>query len=190
MVNQPYLTYIPYMTYIIALALAAQSPAIAPIACGSSYGTAFWLAPDRIVTAAHIASGGPCVVMGHPVRIVRSDPAMDVAELSGLESDAWLEVDCGGFAPRGRYLAVGYPGGRRHSAAVRATRARHDLGGVRRLTWFHGFVYRGMSGGPVLDEQGRASGLVSGIGTPSPLGESSRDNFNRSFSETFVCERI
>ncbi len=130
--------------------------AIVMVRCGPVQGTAFHIGGGRYVTAYHVAAFGNCAIAGVPARMVRADGGLDVAELGGPAIGLALRLDCRGFRAGGNYRAVGYamPAGR---LTLPLIATRHMSDGQRE---FVGEVYPGMSGGPVIADDG---GEVAGI---------------------------
>jgi hypothetical protein len=156
--------------------------AIARIECvgetGWVTGTVFQIAPGKLVTAAHVTMNRTCSISGAPVEKVREDGTLDVAELKGPDIGSSVEISCEGLKPFEHYIGVGYALGiYRHSARLVATTQGNK--GVR--VWL-GTIYKGQSGGPAFDPQGRAAGVV--IHTYAPFPASG----GRALSDTWLCE--
>ncbi|MEI2766439.1 MAG: MarP family serine protease [Dermatophilaceae bacterium] len=139
-------------------------------------GSGFVVAPERVVTNAHVVAGmpGPTVQApgsrrALPARVVVFDPARDLAVLAveGLTAEP---LTLGGVLERGEDAVVaGYPldGPLRLDAA----RVRTTLDAVGSDIYGHPGVHRevysvyarvehGNSGGPLLDAAGRVAGIV------------------------------
>ena len=137
-------------------------------------GTGFVVAPERVMTNAHVVAGvdEPSVQVGDRRlrgRVVAYDPARDLAVLlvPGLRA-APLEF-AGPAGPGDSAIVVGYPQDgpfRADPARVREVqRARGpDIYGdrtvVREVYALRGLVQPGNSGGPLVDPQGRVLGVV------------------------------
>lgn len=144
----------------------AASGAIARISCGPRIGTAFWIGPNRLVTAAHVTSQAQrCMIANdagevREVEVVREDGALDVAELrSATPGPAFLSIDCGGFRRGQAYRAIGWMGGQlRVNLPLLATGFSQNG-----QAEFIGETYPGMSGGPVIaaDRRGRVAGVIN-----------------------------
>ena len=175
---------------LAALSLGASAPsaetdfaAIAIVRCGPPVGTAFAIAPGRIVTAAHVAANGPCAIPGRhpgappvPAPVLRQDGRLDIAELAGALPGAPLPIACTGLGPGQMFRAIGHAGGvRRMTSPLFATRNRDPASAG--LVVLLGQVERGMSGGPVIDAAGRVAGIIN---RHSPAR-------SRSLEETFLC---
>lgn len=136
--------------------------AVTRISCGDSMGTGFWVGPDRIVTAAHVVSNGPCSIEGEPVETVRVDGDLDIAELRGPSNPQPLSLDCDDYSTGRVYRAVGHAMGANNpiTQVLRATRYRSDIDNGNHLRVFEGEVYPGMSGGPMVDRYGKVVGVT------------------------------
>jgi hypothetical protein len=139
---------------------APQWGAITPVRCGNALGTAFHIGGGRYITASHVASWGACAFDGIPAATVLNDKSHDVAELAGPTITASLKVNCAGFRRNRHYLAVGFVSliGRLSLPLIYSGFGRDPDNG-------HGMfvgpdAHPGMSGGPLLDEDYRVSGVV------------------------------
>ena len=133
------------------------------VSCGSSRGTAWQATPDTMVTALHVAAGGPCSIGGVAVALIWSDPARDLAALRSPGRP--IAIACGGVASRADYHGIGYALGRyRMESRLVATGGLYDGGSIASLkgaALFRGGAIPGMSGGPMLDKAGRAVAIVN-----------------------------
>lgn len=141
--------------------------------CGlSQVGSGVVMAPERVVTNAHVITGSAGVTVRlagdarpHQARLVAVDRVNDIAVLyvPGLAAPA---LDWATDTSRGTEGGVaGYPGGgplKLGAARVRgtATVADQSGGGVRKVLVFRGTVRPGNSGGALLDESGDVMGVV------------------------------
>jgi S1-C subfamily serine protease len=126
---------------------------------GAVTGTAFKVSETAYITAHHVVVGGACFVAGQRVTVTSLDDKRDYATFTGPASPAVIRPSCAGFNAGQTYAARGYPGGGTYNifAPWQATRA--TMGGFR--VFMASDSIPGMSGGPVLDAQGRAVGIVS-----------------------------
>lgn len=126
-------------------------------ATGGVTGSAFKVSETTYITAHHVVAGGICAVGNAPVQITSLDEKRDYATFIGPASPAMLKPSCDGFRPGTVYAARGYPGGSSYNIFTPwlAMRAVWKGFGV-----FAGEAIGGMSGGPLLDPQGRVVGVV------------------------------
>lgn len=138
----------------------------------SQVGSGIVMAPQRVVTNAHVVGGSERVVVRttgqgglRSARLVALDRSNDVAVLyvPGLDAPTleWAE----GTARGTQGGVAGYPGGGSLTlgpARVRGTAVVGDEtgGGARRVLVFRGEVRPGNSGGALLDETGDVMGVV------------------------------
>ncbi|CRK54556.1 putative enzyme [Rhodococcus sp. RD6.2] len=150
---------------------------IAPSCQRALEGSGFVVAPERVMTNAHVVAGTNQVVVDTAdgpleARVVLFDPQVDVAVLDvpGLESApiplAPEPAESGADA-----LVLGYPGGGPYTASAARIRETLDLSGpdiyraadvTREVYTVRGSIRQGNSGGPLVDDQGRVLGVVFG----------------------------
>lgn len=155
--------------------------------CGQNQtGSGFVIAPDRVMTNAHVVAGvnEPIVEIPDgrvlPARVVHFDPQRDIAVLA--VEDLELQPLAVGDALQNGALAAfhGYPAGgpfQSHPATVqgRSTVLVQNIYGAEpsRLEVYTlaAHVEQGNSGGPLLDQEGRISGMVFAKATDDvPVG--------------------
>lgn len=149
-------------------------------ACESAVtGSGFVVAPGRVLTNAHVVAGVPEPVVrvragdeGQSATVVYFDPQTDVAVLAvpGLVApDLPLLVETAGSGDPA--VVAGFPEGGPFQAEPARIRTVVDASGddiygragvEREVYVFRGLVRPGNSGGPLLDPQGRALGMVFG----------------------------
>ncbi|WP_067531586.1 MarP family serine protease [Nocardia crassostreae] len=150
---------------------------IAPSCQRQLEGTGFVVAPERIMTNAHVVAGTNSVSVDTPrgsldATVVLFDPFKDVAVLAvpGLTADviplAAKPAQSGESA-----IVLGYPGGGRYTASAARVRETLDLKGPniyrddnvqREVYTVRGSVRAGNSGGPLVDTDGNVLGVVFG----------------------------
>ena len=160
------------------LLLAAPMPAIAhpyqhdedaivQVVCvmddGIGFGTAVKIGPDEYVTAKHVATLGKCSVDGQPVVNTYVDPKLDIATFRGPKNKHRIRVSCAGYTPGEVYIARGYAEGGPEDAELPWLATSLKILG---MTTFVGDAFHGMSGGPLIGENGRVYGVVD-IGNPA-----------------------
>ncbi|MGW6692934.1 acid resistance serine protease MarP [Rhodococcus sp. NPDC054953] len=150
---------------------------VAPSCQRALEGSGFVVAPQRVMTNAHVVAGTDQVVVDSldgplPATVVLFDPQVDVAVLDvpGLTADvlpfAPDPADTGADA-----LVLGYPGGGPFTASAARIRETLDLNGpdiyraadvTREVYTVRGSIRQGNSGGPLVDDEGRVLGVVFG----------------------------
>ncbi|WP_216213607.1 MarP family serine protease [Amycolatopsis aidingensis] len=149
----------------------------APSCSRALEGTGFVIAPQRVMTNAHVVAGTNEVALETgrgrvPARVVYFDPETDVAILAAPA----LEAPSMRFAPRPAQagddaIVLGYPLDGPYTAREARVRAQINLRGPdiydeqtvqRQVFTVRGEVRSGNSGGPLVDPNGRVIGVVFG----------------------------
>jgi S1-C subfamily serine protease len=147
--------------------------------CGRRYeGSGFAAAPDTVVTNAHVVAGADRIQVKRPDGEVRD---ATVVAFDGARDLAVLEVPDLGQQPLERAAAeidsdgvvIGYPGGQDEPrvAPARVADRRSAIGRdiyasertERRVLFLSADLQQGDSGSPVIDAQGRVTGVVFAI---------------------------
>jgi S1-C subfamily serine protease len=159
--------------------------------CGRRYeGSGFATGPDTIVTNAHVVAGADSVRVKRPdgqvhdATVVAFDGGRDLAVLDvpglGQEPLERAEADIGGDG-----IVIGYPGGQdtprvaparvedRRSAIGRDIYGRERT--ERQVLFLSADLQQGDSGSPVIDGQGRVSGVVFAISPDQPTSSFALD---------------
>ncbi|GAB3281775.1 MarP family serine protease [Parasphingorhabdus pacifica] len=146
-------------------------------------GTGFVVAPNRVMTNAHVVAGTDEVVIeigrGQlAAEVVHYDPRTDLAVLSvpGLTAEA-MPFDPEDSEPGEDVIALGYPLDGPYTASPGRIRERLNLRGpdiydsstvIRDVYTVRGQVQSGNSGGPLIDPEGNVVGVVFGAAVDDP----------------------
>lgn len=179
-----------------ALALAQPQLAEAPythphikqVRCTQSLGTAFRLSRGRFATVHHVSDNSNCTIMGRPMAVEYQDAAHDFAIVTIPDDPetGGIEVSCSGFISGMWYYSMGFARGLSPSVVI----SIRNGGPITLVSIFKGwsifegieYVIPGMSGGPVVDSQGRAVGTVNAYNDAWGL------SWSRPLSETILCD--
>ncbi|MTE12251.1 MarP family serine protease [Nocardia aurantiaca] len=150
---------------------------IAPSCQRQLEGSGFVVAPERIMTNAHVVAGTNSVSVDTArgplsATVVLFDSSKDVAILAvpGLNAQP-LELAPSDASSGESSIVLGYPGGGRYTASAARVRETLNLKGPniyrdadvkREVYTIRGQVRAGNSGGPLVDTDGRILGVVFG----------------------------
>jgi S1-C subfamily serine protease len=140
-------------------------------------GTGFVVAPNRVMSNAHVVAGSDSVTVEadgqtYDAGVVSYDPEADISilDVPNLSSTPLLFAE--GSAPTGTDAVVmGYPGGGDFVATPARVRETIELNGpdiyrtatvTREVYTIRGTVRQGNSGGPMIDRTGKVLGVVFG----------------------------
>lgn len=146
-------------------------------------GTGFVVAPNRVMSNAHVVAGSESVTVNaegtdYDASVVSYDPAADISilDVPGLPSQPLTFDDRP--APTGTdALVLGYPGGGDFAATPARIREIIELNGpdiyrtttvTREVYTIRGTVRQGNSGGPLIDLTGNVLGVVFGAAVDDP----------------------
>lgn len=174
----------------LVLAPAATQTGISPSAhpeimrvdCMSGKGTAFYVSENIMVSVAHVTDGAACYIGNKPFKVLSTENDFSVLR-PAAPSKKWLRIDCEGFVPGNKYVAVGHARGLVTLTEVDLTATTRLAGGQTVLEgmWT---VIPGQSGGPILDaETGKVVGTVNRYNMPT--GESASVELRG----TSLCQR-
>ncbi|MFI6870695.1 MarP family serine protease [Nocardia sp. NPDC050406] len=150
---------------------------VAPSCQRALEGSGFVVAPERIMTNAHVVAGTTSVAVDTArgalnATVVLFDPSKDIAilEVPGLVAPV-IPLAPQPAEPGESSIVLGYPGGGAYSASAARVRETLDLkgpniyrdGNVQREVYtVRGLVRAGNSGGPLVDTDGQVLGVVFG----------------------------
>ncbi|NKY36057.1 MarP family serine protease [Nocardia speluncae] len=150
---------------------------VAPSCQRALEGSGFVVAPERVMTNAHVVAGTTSVTVDSAAgpleaTVVEFDPSMDIAVLSVPGLTAPVIPQAPEAAGSGESaIVLGYPGGGRYTASAARVRETLDLSGPtiyrdgtveREVYTVRGQVRAGNSGGPLVDTEGNVLGVVFG----------------------------
>ncbi|GGK60729.1 MarP family serine protease [Nocardia camponoti] len=140
-------------------------------------GSGFIVAPERVMTNAHVLAGTAGVSVDTsrgalPATVVLFDPSKDIAVLAvpGLAAAPVPQAPSPAHSGQSA-IVLGYPGGGPYTASAARVRQTLDLTGPtihrdgeveREVYTVRGQVRAGNSGGPLVDSQGEVLGVVFG----------------------------
>ncbi|MFZ2176721.1 MAG: acid resistance serine protease MarP [Rhodococcus sp. (in: high G+C Gram-positive bacteria)] len=150
---------------------------VAPSCQRALEGSGFVVAPDRVMTNAHVVAGTAGIVVDTAqgqldAEVVLFDPSTDVAvlEVPGLDAPV-LDFAQEPARTGESALVLGYPGGGPYTASAARVREILDLSGPdiyrtgtveREVYTVRGSIRQGNSGGPLVDDGGQVLGVVFG----------------------------
>jgi S1-C subfamily serine protease len=146
-------------------------------------GSGVVIAPNRVMTNAHVVAGGNSVSISvdgqdHSANVVSYNPDEDISilDVPGLQAPQLTFAE--GVAPTGSdALIMGYPGGSSFAATPARIREVIELDGpdiyrttsvTREVYAIRGSVRQGDSGGPLIDLNGRVLGIAFGAAVDDP----------------------
>jgi S1-C subfamily serine protease len=146
-------------------------------------GTGFVVAPNRVMSNAHVVAGADSVTVEsngttYDAHVVSYDPNADISilDVPNLSAPALQFVE-GEASPGTDALVLGYPGGGDFVATPARIRETIKLNGPdiyrtvtvnREVYTIRGTVRQGDSGGPLLDLGGKVLGVVFGAAVDDP----------------------
>ena len=122
---------------------------------GWKVGTATILNDKTVLTAYHVVEGCSIVYIGKKTfKVTHSDPSIDLAVLgSGLD---FRQLNCQKI-PKGRHVSLtGYPEGSKQKVVSQGVTVRDRKS---KYSAVEGFAMKGMSGGPVIQDNERLAGI-------------------------------
>jgi S1-C subfamily serine protease len=140
-------------------------------------GTGFVVAPQRVMSNAHVVAGAESATVEvdgrtYDAYVVSYDPQADISILDVPDLDAApLQFAQGEAATGTDAVVMGYPGGGDFAATPARIRETIELNGpdiyrsttvTRQVYTIRGSVRQGNSGGPMIDRSGQVLGVVFG----------------------------
>jgi hypothetical protein len=153
-------------------------PLVHRVDCLEGRGTAFRVGGVHWLSVAHVTALHACSIDGQAITVTEQDGKRDFAQLdAGIMPANGFKINCKGFIPGHWYFAIGYPQGGpiQVALALYATYAKTADG--RRVLLGDYTVIPGMSGGPILAEDGSVVGVVNAYlpGTSISISRELRD---------------
>jgi hypothetical protein len=132
-----------------------------PVLLGWSMGSAFRIGPHLLLSVKHVTNYDACYIDGRKITVNYTSPDSDFSIISDSQDGPSLKIDCNGFRPGRKYLAVGHGRGLDQLTTVELTGTGVTIAGQAALKGIF-TVVPGMSGGPVVDaETGRVVGTTN-----------------------------
>lgn len=146
-------------------------------------GSGFVIAPNRVMSNAHVVAGAETVTVevggqSYDASVVSYDPNEDISILAVPELPSVpLIFDDSEAEPTTDAIVMGYPGGGDFTATPARVRETIELNGPdiynsttvnRNVYTIRGTVRQGNSGGPMIDKDGRVLGVVFGAAVDDP----------------------
>ncbi|MET0156267.1 MAG: serine protease [Rickettsiales bacterium] len=134
-------------------------------------GTGFYVAPNMVLTNAHVVKSCGKIVVGNVMqgnggRVVAIDKDADLAVVrTDASSPVWAKISRGDVEKGAALAVAGYPTEGRAEAIYEhfsSEAASNGYGEGAARFHFLGNVKKGNSGGPVLDAKGEVAGVVVG----------------------------
>jgi hypothetical protein len=156
------------------------------ISCAEGSGTGFKLASGQWVSVWHVVKLTGCQIDGLPILVLEHDERGDFAifTIPGDNRRGGFEVDCAGFKDRQWYHAQGHALGLPviRSIPIMAAHVLSHLGENRGWAVLaYNNVIPGQSGGPVVNQDGEATGTVNAYHLIWPI------SYSRALKDTSLC---
>lgn len=148
--------------------------AIVKVLCNEGSGTATRVGKNTYISVDHVTRNTGCTVNGTPIMVTYADPRKDFSTFLGPSGSETIAISCKGFKSGEAYISRGYAFGGPDvwfEPVVAVTK-------YKGFWAFAGHHFPGMSGGPILDSEGKTTGTVNIL---NPTG-------GLDLSETPVCQ--
>lgn len=160
-----------------------NNPAVVKVDCLAGTGSAFRVARGYYLSVRHVTHIGGCAINGRTIPDIWESPTQDFSIIRMDEARAKsLPIDCGGFVPGRRYVAVGHARGLDIQTRVHLVATGEMNGGFSVLRGVV-TVIPGQSGGAVIDE---ATGKV--VGTINVFEPMRGHSGSQALKDTAVCQ--
>jgi hypothetical protein len=131
--------------------------AIVKVTCEEGSGSATRVGKNTYISVDHVTRNTDCKVDGKTIEVTYFDRKRDLSTFIGPEGKKTIEISCDGYRQMEGYVARGYAFGRDELWFQPLVYVTTYFG----FHVFAGEVYPGMSGGPILDKEGRITGTVN-----------------------------
>lgn len=131
-----------------------------PVLRGISYGSAFRVGGNLLISVRHVTHEGNCMVDGMPIQKLWESDTQDFAIFTATPGPR-VPIDCGGYVKGRRYVAVGHARGLDQLTAIELVGTGVKAGQFSLLVGTY-TVIPGQSGAAILDaETGAAVGTIN-----------------------------
>lgn len=160
-------------------------PQIKMVECMDGSGTAWRNGVGSYVTAGHVAVMQGCEIDGEPINITYISEDLDIAVMRTKVFGVPLEIDCGGLPDGLPVAGIGYAEGLPMQRVIFAIPSDKltEISHWKHFRTLYGderFI-PGMSGGIVINREGKVVGLVNGYNSGGPI------SYSLPLSETPLC---
>lgn len=171
---------------------ASANDGIYRIKCGKSFGTGVMISPTAMTTAAHVvgkSSSCTADINGSKVnfKVIRIEKTHDFALLETKKHiSAHRTVNCGGIVNGNDYSIAGYQYGETFGVVpAKPVDLYYDIegSGPDNLRAMKGTTYRGMSGGPVIQNDGKVAGFLVG-----EMYDGTKNNAVKEYRDVSLCD--
>ena len=148
--------------------------------CAGGRGSGVRISDDIVITAAHVATNGPCGIDGVPIGVAYHQPNRDFTAMrANLGPGLRAIYSCEGINAGQSYLAFGYANGGKANIEPLIGTNRKIEGGQ---TVMRGKVYGGMSGGALFTTEGVVVAIITMRHLEKDWG------YVLPLSETYLCK--
>jgi hypothetical protein len=158
-------------------------PYVEQVVCDNSFGTAFRIGHNRLLSVDHVTSHTGCTVDNEPITVELADPELDFSiALSARPGPNIVKYSCAGIKAGEWVYAIGHAKGwpRQQMIALVSRGWKHPDGMA--ILHGNGTVIPGMSGGPVINAAGEVVATVNAYNPWINL------SFVRELKDTPLCQ--